>query len=221
MMRSMSNVVCFDLDDTLYKEINYLKAAYKIIAKEAFGEQMEIYYNQMLSWYYSKEDVFQRVVEISPQNINKDDLLDIYRYGVHDLSLPIEVHNTLDKLKGMKCNLGLITDGRSLTQRNKISALGLFDYFNECDIVISEKFGSEKPSLLNYQYFMNRYPNSRYFYVGDNPKKDFVGANQLGWETVCILDDGSNIHKQEFDSFDSTHQSKYKIHKFSELLNYI
>ena len=186
MMRSMCNVVCFDLDDTVYKEINYLKAAYKIIAKEVFGEQMETYYNQMLSWYYSKQDVFQRVVEISPINIKKDDLLDIYRYGVHDLSLPIEIHSVLDELKGRKCNLGLITDGRSLTQRNKISALGLFDYFKESDIVISEEFGSEKPSFLNYQYFMGRYPNSRFYYVGDNPKKDFVGANNLGWETICL-----------------------------------
>ena len=221
MMRSMSNVLCFDLDDTLYKEINYLKAAYKIIAKEAFGEQMEIYYNQMLSWYYSKEDVFQRVVEISPQNINKDDLLDIYRYGVHNLSLPIEIHSVLDELKERKCNLGLITDGRSLTQRNKISALGLFDYFKEENIVISEEFGSEKPSLSNYKYFMNRYPNYLFYYVGDNPKKDYVGANQLGWETICLIDDGSNIHKQEFDSLDSSYQPKYKIHKFPELLNII
>ena len=221
MMRYMCNVVCFDLDDTLYKEINYLEAAYKIIAEEVFGEQMETYFHQMLSWYYSKDDVFQRVVDLSPKKISKNDLLDIYRYGVHNLPLSLEVRNVLDELEAKGYNLGLITDGRTLTQRNKISALGLFDYFKEEDIVISEEFGSEKPSLLNYKYFMNRYPNFRFYYVGDNPKKDFVGANQLGWETICLIDDGSNIHKQEFDSLDSSYQPKYKIHKFPELLNII
>ena len=31
-------VVCFDLDDTLYKEIDFLESAYKDIAEYAVGE---------------------------------------------------------------------------------------------------------------------------------------------------------------------------------------
>ena len=38
-----------------------------------------------------------------------------------------------------------------------------------------------------------------FIYVGDNTAKDFLYPNQHGWKTVCLLDDGQNIHKQSFD----------------------
>lgn len=211
-------VICFDLDDTLHKEINYLKAAYRLIAKEVFGDEWEDYYHQMLSWYEAKEDVFQKVVDISPKDVEKAGLLNMYRYDVHQLCLPIEVDEVLTALKASGIKLGLITDGRSLTQRNKIKALGLDKYFDEEDIIISGEFGSEKPALTNYEYFMKRYPDAEYTYVGDNPKKDFVGANALGWDTVCLLDDGRNIHKQEFEKYGEEYQPKIKIAALTELM---
>ena len=70
---------------------------------------------------------------------------------------------------------------------------------NKGRAVISEDFGSEKPALANFEYFMKRYPGcSDFTYVGDNPDKDFIAPNTLGWETICLRDDGRNIHKQEF-----------------------
>ena len=53
--------------------------------------------------------------------------------------------------------------------------------------------------MANYEYFMSRYPVANYFYVGDNTAKDFVSPNILGWHTICIKDDGRNIHSQTFD----------------------
>ena len=93
---------------------------------------------------------------------------------------------------------GLLTDGRSMQQRNKINALGLNVYFN--NIVVSEEFGSEKPCLDNYLHFMkdSTQNNSNYFYIGDNPEKDFYSANKLGWVSICLKDNGQNIHKQNF-----------------------
>ena len=41
------------------------------------------------------------------------------------------------------------------------------------------------------------FPNSKvFYYVGDNTKKDFVTPNKLGWKTICLKDQGKNIHKQ-------------------------
>jgi putative hydrolase of the HAD superfamily len=42
------------------------------------------------------------------------------------------------------------------------------------------------------------YPSSAYYYIGDNPAKDFQAPNHLGWTTICLLDDGRNIHPQDF-----------------------
>ena len=44
-------VICFDLDDTLYKEIDYLKSAYKEIAVWVGHPEAA---EQMLDWYYSR-----------------------------------------------------------------------------------------------------------------------------------------------------------------------
>ena len=53
--------------------------------------------------------------------------------------------------------------------------------------------------MENYAYFMKRYSYCQSFiYVGDNVKKDFITPNALGWKTICLKDDGRNIHKQDF-----------------------
>ncbi|MDB9150926.1 HAD family hydrolase [Parabacteroides distasonis] len=216
----MVKVVCFDLDDTLHKEINYLKAAYRLIAKEIFPEQWEEYYHKMLDWYYDGENVFQKIVDIKSGEVELAGLIQMYRYNVHKLMLPIEVDEVLQTLKAKGIKLGLITDGRELTQSNKIKALGLNRYFSEDMVIISEVFGSEKPSMRNYEYFMKKFPEASFAYVGDNPKKDFIAPNLLGWDTVCLLDDGRNIHMQDF-TLEEKYLPKLKINKIKELISLI
>lgn len=210
-------VVCFDLDDTLYKEIDYLKEAYRLIATYICGDDWHKLYEQMIEWYKSGHNVFDMVCQFYP-NIEKEDLLHKYRYDVHSLSLPDKTKDLLIDLTSSNIKLGLITDGREKTQQNKINALGLDYYFDDGMIIISETFGSEKPSTNNYLYFMDKFPDAAFMYVGDNPKKDFAGANTLGWETVCLLDDGRNIHKQDFSNISSVYLPKIKINSLSELL---
>ena len=70
-------------------------------------------------------------------------------------------------------------------------------WFDNDNIIISEEFGSEKTDERNFVVFMNRYPGADFLYIGDNPKKDFIVPNRLGWKTVVLEDDGRNIHKQE------------------------
>ena len=35
-----------------------------------------------------------------------------------------------------------------------------------------------------------------FVFVGDNPAKDFVVGNTMGYPTFMLMDDGRNIHKQ-------------------------
>ena len=87
--------------------------------------------------------------------------------------------------------LGLLTDGRSISQRNKLSAMGITSLFDE--ILISEEFGSEKPCEDNYLFFQNKYSTNDCVYFGDNFGKDFVTPNRLGWKTIGLLDDGLSL----------------------------
>jgi len=224
-------VICFDLDDTLSKEIDYLKSAYREIAQYAAApckgcSMTEVVlaqkaYETMLEAYRKGENAFEALNAFLGVQNPVSEYLGIYRNHNPEIALSDEVEEALTALKAKGCKLGLITDGRSVQQRSKVTALGLERFFDAVNIVISEEYGSEKPSAANYEYFMKRYPEAEFTYVGDNPKKDFVGANTLGWNTICLLDDGRNIHKQEFEKYGEEYQPKVKIVSIKELLETI
>ena len=173
----------------------------------------------MLRAYHEGKNAFEELNELLGLHVSIKDYLTIYRKHQPDISLSKDVVQTLDALHEQGERIGLITDGRSLQQRNKIAALGLYRWMKEEDIIISEEFGSEKPALENYTYFMKRYPECQDFtYVGDNLKKDFIAPNSLGWDTVCLKDDGRNVHKQEFETTPFESLPKRFITKLSELL---
>ncbi|MCD8290744.1 MAG: HAD family hydrolase [Prevotella sp.] len=205
----MCDVICFDLDDTLYKEIEYLKSAYQEIAYIAAGHcrgfktsvsaLAENGYETMLEAYKGGKNAFSTLNDLMGLDLPIGDYLAIYRNHFPNIQLSDEVERMLSELQREGYVLGIITDGRSVQQRHKIKALGLERFFSDDNIIISEEFGSEKPSEANYRYFMERYPCARQFaYIGDDLRKDFITPKRLGWKTICLLDDGSNIHRQDF-----------------------
>lgn len=221
-------VICFDLDDTLYKEIDYLKSAYREIAEYAAGhctgcsDCVNILankaYNRMLDSYYKGQNAFVELNKFLGLELPISDYLYIYRNHKPKIALSEDIVRTLEALKTEGVRIGLITDGRSVQQRSKIEALGLSRWIDEKDMVISEEFGSEKPALANYEYFMERYPECYDFtYVGDNLKKDFVAPNALGWQTVCLKDDGRNIHRQETKDIEEGMKPKRWIDKLNDI----
>ena len=211
-------VVCFDLDDTLYKEIDYLQEGYRLIAKRFWKDEWQEWYQKMIQWYASGLNVFEKICSLK-SDVEMGNFLNMYRYDVHQLSLDIDAEQVLATLKKSGNKLGLISDGRELTQKNKIFALGLDKYVPDDMIILSERFGSAKPCEANYRYFMKKYPYcSDFTYVGDNPEKDFFAPNALGWKTVCLLDDGRNIHKQNF-SLPEEYLPDKIIQNFHELID--
>ena len=220
-------VVVFDLDDTLYKEIDFLKSAYVEIA-EALIESTNIHgasealFNKMLFYYFQGENVFSKILnEYHVTDFTIKDLLEIYRNHNPSIVLSLETLSILNYLKENNSTIGIITDGRKIQQRSKIEALGLYEYTDL--IVISEEIGSEKPNLKNYQIFENEYSEKdfKFLYVGDNLKKDFVTPNKLGWYTVCLRDkEGLNVHSQDVLVADEF-LPKYEIDTIGELKDLI
>jgi len=191
--------VVFDLDDTLYPELSYLQSAYRAIAAALSSHHgLTDVYPQMLAWWQQGANVFENLIATWQLPLTVDQLLAQYRNHVPQIQLDEAVRQTLTRLAPTAV-LGLITDGRSLTQRHKIQALGLSAWMSPADLLISEETGYAKPSEMPYRHFMEAYPASTYYYIADNPQKDFVAPNHLGWTTVCLLDDGHHIHPQDFN----------------------
>ena len=186
----------FDLDDTLFYEINYLKSAYKHIAKHIAAHTGTDYYEEMLARFYKGENVFQWITDncAGIKFVNKEWLLKEYRGHIPEITLNEAVKNLLMQLKKLDIPCGIITDGRGITQRNKLQALGIAHLFN--DVIISEEFGSEKPDERNYRYFESKYPDYNFYFFGDNTSKDFLVPVKLGWQSFCIKNNGAHIHQQ-------------------------
>ncbi len=145
----------------------------------------------------NRENWIDQIINGSNKNITIQMVLDIYRYHVPTIELYKDAKVFLDTLHSLGNEMSMITDGRSITQRNKLKSLGIESYFKS--IIISEEVNSEKPSELNYNLVMcNHYPEN-YVYIADNPRKDFITPNKLGWTSICMLDRGNNVHNQNFD----------------------
>ena len=194
---SADSFFIFDLDDTLYPEISFLNSAFREIAR-----QLEPYLHwnicfQMLEKYRQGYNVFQWIVDNYKDRVpglSIQGLVAVYRSHFPEISLDKATAGFLHVLQTLSIPAGLITDGRSLTQRNKLKALGISDYFT--DIIISEEFGSAKPDERNYRYFCNKYPGRDFFFFGDNTAKDFIVPARLGWTSICLKDTGDHIHPQ-------------------------
>jgi len=185
-------IVVFDLDDTLYNEIDYLRSAYVAIAKSLAPLDWKKLFVRMFSSYRNGGNVFEELTSQYP--ISKQELIQQYREHQPKIELFPGVLSILKKIKSFNGKIGVITDGRGKTQRAKLKALGILDLVDI--IIISEEIGTEKPNEQNFKAVETKFPNYFYYYIGDNLKKDFIAPNNLGWETIGLIDNGKNIHKQ-------------------------
>ncbi|PQJ15246.1 HAD family hydrolase [Aureicoccus marinus] len=206
-----STVWCFDLDDTLYNELDYLRSAYSEISRLLEPESFLELYVLMISMYRNKENVFDYLTE--NYTISKEDLLREYREHMPRITPFNGVVELFEGIRNRGGKLVCITDGRSVSQRNKLLALGLLDYFEL--LVISEEVGSAKPSTLNYMLVEEHFPGMSYTYVADNWKKDFIVPNERDWGSIGLIDNGKNIHSGVFQFM------MLEAHRPKSLIRYI
>jgi len=193
----MITTVVFDLDDTLYDEIDFCRSGFRAAAEHI----------ATLSDRYSPEAVFEALWESfitgdcgSTFNVTLQKLaipfdlgvigrlVEIYRTHRPALALPSESRRTLDQLAG-RYTLGLLTDGYLPTQRLKVQALGIETYFRA--IVYTEELGREcwKPSPVGFERLIELLDArpEQMAYVADNETKDFIAPNLLGMVTIQLV----------------------------------
>jgi putative hydrolase of the HAD superfamily len=207
----IQKTIVFDLDDTLINEIDYLESSFKDIANYLDANDIGLF-EDMLGWYKNNENVFLKL-ESKFKNISILDLKKRYRNHFPNFNPNSKNKELLIELKKEGHFLGLITDGFSITQRNKLKALDIEHIFDL--IIISEEFGSEKPTEDNFTIF-KKFNTYTYYYIGDNFYKDFITPNRLGWITIGLIDNGKNIHKQNYN-VDINYLPKITIKELTEL----
>lgn len=187
-------VVVFDLDDTLYPESDYVQSGFAYV-----GELVRRLYNKpfdrllQAAQAEGAADPLGRALEAAElPGLLKEHLILAYRYHRPTLRLFPGARQLLQACRSRGCPLYLVTDGRSVTQRLKLEALGLTEMFEQ--IFISEELGCGKPDPLAFATIAARGGSGPWVYVADNPAKDFHAPNSLGWTTIGVRHASSRVH---------------------------
>jgi putative hydrolase of the HAD superfamily len=210
MILPSSKIFVFDLDDTLYSERDFEKSGIEFVCNNFNIKHIDL--KSILNY---RENWIEQIIDGSNNQITVQMVLDIYRNHFPTIQLYKDAKVFLEKLLSQGIEMSLITDGRSITQRNKLRALGIESFFK--NIIISEEVNSEKPSEYNFRMVMNNKLAENYIYIADNPKKDFITPNKLGWTSICLLDKGQNVHVQNFD-LPKDFLPQFFINSFQEII---
>jgi putative hydrolase of the HAD superfamily len=190
--------VVFDLDDTLYLERDFVRSGYRAV-DEHLRDTLQRY-EPFEDWLWRRflagqaRNAFDALDEHFRLNLSEATiatLIDVYRFHEPAIQPCPGVTDLLRRL-GSQVRLGLISDGPPRMQRNKLHALGLIETFGE--IVLTGELGPEagKPSPKAFLKIQGRFdvPHDACCYVADNPAKDFLTPNQLGWTSIRYFRDG-------------------------------
>jgi putative hydrolase of the HAD superfamily len=192
--------VVFDMDDTLYPEIQFVHgglAAAAAAAGERFGFAPEDLLTRMndalqddLAEFGRARTVFNTALRglgivDDPETIAW--LVSVYRDHEPKLEPYPDVRPTL-RLLAPLVTLALITDGPATVQRAKYEGLRLSEFFTAVLFTDECGPGAGKPSPTAFRLVeeMTGLRGAALAYVGDNPAKDFVGARRLGWKTIRL-----------------------------------
>lgn len=175
-------VVVFDLDDTLISELEYQRSGIAAV-ETAITSLYGIPFNGRIQYALEKgvKDIWGWACEqLSLPLEVKTSFLWLYRLHRPVISLAPGVRAALDILFASEVNLAILSDGRSVTQRLKLSAVGL----GSIPLFVSEDSQSTKPNAERFVAIEKRWSGCRYAYVADNPVKDFLAPNTRGWLTL-------------------------------------
>jgi putative hydrolase of the HAD superfamily len=198
----MIEAVIFDLDDTLYRERDFVASGYgavsRHVAKAAGLPARNIFRAMMRTLSIAgRRAVFPMVIaDFLKDPIPVGELVEIYRNHIPQIRLFPGYDRLLKQLR-QQLKLGIITDGLPSVQRRKVEALGLLQAVDH--IIYTGDFGpqKEKPDPLAFSLMMQRLKAdpSRTIYVGDNPSKDRIGAHRAGMRFAMVRPRG--LRRQE------------------------
>jgi len=195
---SRIKAVVFDLDDTLYPERLYVRSGYRAVAEHlrvALGRR-----GRFEDWLWERFNrgraagAFEALNEhfnLGLSETHIGELVEVYRRHKPDIRCFDGIEELLERLAA-EYRLGLLTDGFMPAQRLKLDALKLRPFFQA--VVFTEEMGRRcwKPSPAGFRRVSELLatPHESCAYVADNPAKDFIAPNALGWRTIRYLRPG-------------------------------
>lgn len=185
-------ILIFDLDDTLYEELSYVRSGFRAVANY-FSDVIkvdkdtlydELYKQVLISRNNVFDIVFSKYRKVTKANIKS--IVSVYRRHIPKITLYPDAARCLERFKDYKKYI--VTDGNKEVQYKKYLYLDIYTQINK--VFISHRYGIEniKPSpyiFLKLSEKLKVLP-SDIIYIGDNPNKDFIGIKPFGFKTVRV-----------------------------------
>lgn len=216
----MAPVTVFDLDDTLFPELDYARSGLRTAGAYLESE-------------YGCEGASDRLVDLLEAGVRGEhfdivieeydldpsllpELVRIYREHEPDIDFFPHAIDVLREARELG-PVAILTDGYRSTQRRKIEALELESRVDF--VVVTDELNGEetwKPAPTGYRRIMRHFEvdGEACCYVGDNPEKDFVAARRLGWTTI-LFDRPDQMYEREVP--DADHEPHHRIERLPGL----
>lgn len=223
-LRPSLKVYVFDLDDTLYDESLFVQGGTRSVLKwlaDSYNLELESLFKLMdsVTSAFPRNEWYQRLIEkagipFSQELINK--MIEVYRDHLPSISLFPDSASFLTRIRAKEGNfLGLITDGIVSVQELKAKSLGLQKIMDLLVFTWNKGCEFQKPHPWSFEYIEKKagLSGAECCYFGNDPGKDFLTPNRLGWNTVCIRRNKEN----KIVTPNHEYMAQFEISSFDEI----
>lgn len=194
----------FDLDDTLYDLMEPFQKTHDALLSnrtQASCEQLfmasrrysdEAFYRWAQGLLSKKEEFAYRIrktyadvgLELSEDEIQTFE--DKYRLYQTDIHMAEEIIYLLEDLKEHEIPMAVLSNGKHVSQWEKIHTLGITNWIPKDRIFISEDLPAPKPDIRPFQVVCDKLnlDSETTWFVGDTYEVDIVGSANAGWHNI-------------------------------------
>ena len=164
--------VIFDLDDTIFPEIIFLKQRYMYVTKHIFQDRWKEPYQFLVREFSTqgRSGVFDKLITRYKLTLSTNDVLTIFRCydGGKEISItPYYWFRRLICRLKRQYPLFLITNGYPAQQREKLKALNIIDAFSDVICVYANEYKA-KPSIQPFEVLEKKVQVHHPIYIGDS-----------------------------------------------------
>ncbi len=195
----------FDELSLLYSDTDFPN-----IWNEVTGNFIQLFVQNKISFQEQRrfrlKEIFQKEIE----DQKADEIFKVYLKSYEDSWLLFDdVIPCLDNFSNKE--LGIISNGDSSQQRQKLRSLNIFDRFDS--ITISSDIGIHKPDkeLFYHACEQTGIKPINCFYIGDNYEADMIGAKNAGITGIWINRNNKKIEDNEIIQIQSLNELKIII----------
>lgn len=205
----MIKAVFFDIDDTLYDTSGFAELARKAALRTMIdaglplsNQEAYLLLREIITEKGSNYDKHFNVLTKRVFGEEKPHLIALGMITYHNVKFALlrlfpDTMSTLIYLKKNNYQLGVISNGLTIKQWEKLIRLGLYHFFD--DVVTSQEAGFEKPDSKIFQLALDRLgcQANKSVMVGNKFSEDILGATNAGMSAILVNSKLTDAEKEK------------------------